>query len=126
MDVDDWLDNWNNCEISAMSNIEHTVSAGNVYEDLGYEDSAGMKMKAKAVRMLAKTIADSGMTQSDVAKILGIDQPKISRILRGQFRGLSLEKIIGYIMSPGNDVDITVTEKQYSESAGHFHMAVAD
>ena len=109
-----------------MSNIEHTVSAGNVYEDLGYEDSAGMKMKAKAVRMLAMTIADSGMTQSDVAKILGIDQPKISRILRGQFRGLSLEKIIGYIMAFGNDVDITVTEKQDGKSTGHFHMAVAD
>ncbi len=106
-----------------MSNIKHTVSTGNVYEDLGYEDSAEMKIKAKAVRMLARTIADSGETQTQVAKILGIDQPKISRILRGQFRGLSLEKIIGYIMALGNDVDVKVSEKHNGGSPGHFSIA---
>ena len=108
-----------------MSKIEHEVSSGNVYEDLGYEDSTEMKIKAKAVRMLAMTIAESGMTQSDVASILGIDQPKISRILRGQFRGLSLEKIMSFILALGNDIDINVSKKQDGGSAGHFHMAAA-
>lgn len=107
-----------------MSNIQHTVSSGNVYEDLGYENSTEMKIKAEAVRMLAKTIADSGMTQSEAAKVLGIDQPKISRILRGQFRGLSLEKIMGYILALGSDIEIMVREKQNDGAAGHFRMAV--
>lgn len=105
-----------------MSNIEHTISSGNVYEDLGIEDSAEMKIKAKAVRVLASTIAASGMTQSDVAGILGIDQPKISRILRGQFRGISLEKIMSFILVLGNDIDITVKEKQDGRIVGVFNM----
>lgn len=108
-----------------MSKIEHTVSAGNVYEDLGYEDSAEMKIKAKAVRMLAMTIAESGMTQNDAAGVLGIDQPKISRILRGQFRGLSLEKIMSFIMILGKNVDITVSDKPDDGSVGHFHMTAS-
>ncbi len=106
-----------------MSDIKHTVSSGNVYEDLGYEDSAEMKIKATAVRVLARAIATSGKTQQEIADILGIDQPKISRILRGQFRGLSLEKIMSFIIALGNDIDITVSEKRYEGTSGHFRMA---
>lgn len=109
-----------------MSNIKHKVSSGNIYEDLGHEDSAAMKIKAKAVRMLAMRITDSSMTQNEVAKILHIDQPKISRILRGQFRGLSLEKILGYIIALGNNIDITVSETQDTKAAGHFHITAAN
>lgn len=106
-----------------MSNIEHTISSGNVYEDMGYEDSAEMRMKAKAVRVLADTISASGKTQSEVAQILGIDQPKISRILRGQFRGLSLEKILSFIIALGSNIDVTVSERHNGDSADHFNIA---
>lgn len=108
-----------------MSNLNYELSSGNVYADLGNEDSAEMQIKAKAVRMLASLIADSGMTQNEVADVLGIDQPKISRILRGHFRGLSLEKIMGYIITLGNDIEITVHKKHETESAGHFHITAA-
>ncbi len=106
-----------------MSKIKHTISSGNVYEDLGINNSAEMKMKAKAVHILATTIAASGKTQSEIANTLGIDQPKISRILRGQFRGLSLEKILGYILALGNDIDINVRKQQSEEPAIHVHIA---
>ena len=108
-----------------MSDLNYELSSGNVYADLGNEDSAEMQIKAKAVRLLADFITDSGMTQNEVADILGIDQPKISRILRGHFRGLSLEKIMGYIIALGNDIEITVHKKHDAESSGHFHITAA-
>lgn len=112
-------------EVRIVSDLNYELSSGNVYADLGNKDSAEMQIKAKAVRMLASFIADSGMTQNEVADVLGIDQPKISRILRGHFRGLSLEKIMGYIIALGNDIDITVHKKHDADTVGHFHIVAA-
>jgi len=84
-----------------------------------------MQMKAKVVRILATFMASSGMTQNEVAQTLGIEQPEISRILHGNFRGLSLEKIMGYILALGKDIDITVNEKRSTDTSGHFHIVAA-
>ncbi len=108
-----------------MSKIEHTISSGNVFGDLGYEDSIEMSMKSDLVRVLADIISASGKTQNEVANILGIDQPKISRTLRGQFRGLSLDKIMSYILALGSDINMTISKKKDGNSTGHFHMAAA-
>ncbi len=106
-----------------MSNLDYTVSSGNVYDDIDHNDSAEMKIKAQAVMILSKTIATSGMTQAEVATVLGIDQPKISKILRGQFRSLSLDKIFSYLTALDKDINITVSEK--SEDKGHTQMHFA-
>ena len=52
-----------------MSELDYEVSSGNVYEDIGYDDSAEMKMKAQAIRILSKYIAASGMTQQEAADL---------------------------------------------------------
>jgi len=106
-----------------MSNLDYEVSSGNVYEDMGYEDSVEMKMKAQAIRVLSDYIEASGMTQKEAAEVLGIDQPKISKILRGQFHSLSMEKVFGLLIALGKDINITVKEKE--ESLGHLRMHVA-
>jgi len=105
-----------------MADLDYESGSDNVYQDLGYDDSAEMKIKANGVRVLAKLINTSGMTQQEVADILGIDQPKISRILHGNFRGLSMEKVMSYILALGNDIDITVSEKDGAEPVGHLHF----
>ncbi len=104
-----------------MSNLNYTISNGNVYDDIGLDDSAEMKMKAQAVMILSKAITDNGMTQAEAATALGIDQPKISKILRGQFRSLSLDKIFSYLTALDKDINITISEK--SEDIGHIHFA---
>lgn len=106
-----------------MSNLNYTVSNGNVYDDIGLNDSVEMKIKAQAVMILSKAIAASGMTQAEAAAALGIDQPKISKILRGQFRSLSLDKIFSYLTALDKDINITVSEK--SEDIAQTHMNFA-
>ncbi|MBL1274899.1 MAG: XRE family transcriptional regulator [Ectothiorhodospiraceae bacterium] len=103
-----------------MSNLNYTVSSGNVFEGMGHNASAAMKIKADAVMILSKTITASGMTQTQAAAKLGIDQPKVSKILRGQFKSLSLDKIFSYLTALDKDINITVTEK--TDDTAHMNM----
>lgn len=107
-----------------MRELNYTVSTGNVYEDIGLNDCAEMKIKSQAVIILSEAIAASGLTQAQAAEVLGIDQPKISKILRGQFRSLTLDKIFSYLSALGNDIDVTVSAK--AEDTPHMNMHIQD
>ena len=77
---------------------EVTIEEGstNVYADLGYADAAEMQRKSQLAGEIARAIKARRLTQDGAAALLGIDQPKISRITRGQFRGVSEAKLLGW------------------------------
>jgi predicted XRE-type DNA-binding protein len=52
-----------------------------------------MLLKAKLVRLLSQAIKAKGLNQYQAAEVLEIDQPKVSALVRGQFRGYSLERL---------------------------------
>jgi predicted XRE-type DNA-binding protein len=87
-------------------NIERGSS--NVYADLGLADAQDMLIKAKLATEINRIIRQSKLTQVEVAKILGMTQPKLSGMLRGQFRGISEIKMIECLNHLGRDVDIVV------------------
>ena len=58
----------------------------NVYADLGYADAAAMQRKSQLAAEIASTIEANGWAQEEASKLLGIDQSKLSRVTRGQFR----------------------------------------
>jgi predicted XRE-type DNA-binding protein len=68
---------------------ETTIEEGstNVYADLGYADAAEMQRKSQLAAEIARAIKARHLTQEGAAALLGIDQSKVSRITRGQFRG---------------------------------------
>ncbi|MBF8263127.1 MAG: helix-turn-helix domain protein [Parachlamydiales bacterium] len=82
-----------------------------VYEELGNKDFKEMETKAILVMELSKTIKKQKLTQTAVAEVLGITQPKLSALLRGQFRGYSVERLIHFLVELGKDVDIVVKTK---------------
>lgn len=84
-------------------------SSGNVYADLNIKDADEMLRKAKLVANIQETIRERGWTQQEAAKILGMTQPKLSLMLRGQFHGISETKILDCLARLGNDVQIVVT-----------------
>ena len=92
------------------------VGSGNVYEDLGYKDSDGMARKSALVHRIDAIIRDRGMTQTQAAEVLGVDQSDLSKILRGQFRSISLEKIFSMLIRLGEDVTINVHPKPLGEA----------
>lgn len=86
----------------------HESGSGNVYADLGIGDPEGMFVKAQLVTKIAEILAERCYTQTKAADILGVPQPKLSRILRGQFRGVSERKLMDCLAKLGRDVDIVV------------------
>ncbi len=82
--------------------------SGNVYADLGYADSEDMLVKAQLVTKIADIIRQRGLTQERAAKLLGLTQPKISRLLKGQFRGISERRLLRCLTRLGRDVEIIV------------------
>jgi len=89
---------------------EITIQDGstNVYADLGYADAAEMQRKSQIAAEIARSIKARHLTQEAAAALLGIDQSKVSRITRGQFRGVSEAKLLELVTKLGRDVRIVV------------------
>jgi len=81
-------------------------SSGNVFQDLGLPDAEERLEKSDLAIEIYRTITDRGLTQREAAKIMGIDQPKVSAIIRGNLKGFSLERLIALLKKLGVDVHI--------------------
>ena len=91
-------------------NTEITIEEGstNVYADLGYADAAEVQRKARLAAEIARAIKARRLSPQDAAELLGIDPSKVSRITRGQFRGVSEAKLLELVTRLGHDVKIVV------------------
>jgi predicted XRE-type DNA-binding protein len=112
-------------------NKEHSVNAvpvqrgsGNVYAELGYGDAEGMLVKAQLVAKIAEIIRQRGLTQEKAAKLLRLTQPKISKLLKGQFRGVSERRLLRCLTRLGRDVEIIV-KPALRQRAGRFRVRFA-
>lgn len=83
-------------------------SSGNVYADLSIPDAEEMQVKAQLATKIGDLIKRRHLTQQKAADILGISQPKLSGLLRGQFRGISEAKMLNCLNQLGQDVEIVV------------------
>ncbi len=78
------------------------------YSELGFPDAAQMLLKAQLVTKIAEILRQRGWTQQEAAKTLGLTQPKLSKMLRGEFRGISEIKMMECLVRLGRDVKIVV------------------
>lgn len=103
----------------------HRRGSTNVYADLGYRAPESMLVKAQLVSRIAELLAKRGMTQTQAATVLGIPQPKLSKMLRGQFRGFSERKLMDCLTQLGQDVQIVVRQRPDERSTGAVSVAFA-
>ncbi len=96
--------------------IKVQSSNGNVFADIGLQNSEELLIKAELVRQISKIIAARKITQTEAAQILGIDQPKVSALLSGKLSGFSTERLLRFLNLLGNDVEIRVKMKPTSDS----------
>jgi predicted XRE-type DNA-binding protein len=94
--------------MSRSTEIAVEEGSTNVYEDLNYADAAVMQRKSQLAGEIARAIKARRMTQEAAAELLGIEQSKVSRITRGQFRGVSEAKLLELVAKLGHDVKIVV------------------
>jgi predicted XRE-type DNA-binding protein len=102
-----------------------TKGSGNVYKDIGSANPEAMLAKAQLVSRIASIIETRGLTQREAAEIIGMPQPKLSNVLRGQFRGVSEAKLMDCLLRLGNDVQIVVKPTKRSASMGSLSVAFA-
>jgi len=80
----------------------------NVYAELSFPDAGEMLVKAQLVVKIAEILHERGWSQQQAAKVLGLSQPKLSKMLRGQFRGISEMKMMDCLIRLGRAVKIVV------------------
>ncbi|MEA5598255.1 helix-turn-helix transcriptional regulator [Rivularia sp. UHCC 0363] len=96
--------------------IKVQSSSGNVFTDLGLANSDELLIKAELVRQISNLIDAKRLTQTEAAKILGIDQPKVSTLLNGKLSGFSTDRLFKFLNALGSDVEIRVIPKLKLES----------
>jgi predicted XRE-type DNA-binding protein len=82
--------------------------SGNVFADLGGPDADTHALKAKLVRRVAEVIAEQGLTQVEAAARLGLSQPDVSKMLKGRFRPISIERLLRCLAALGQSVTVEV------------------
>lgn len=92
--------------------LEIESSSGNVFADLGLAEAGEHMVKAGLVVKINRTIQQRDLTQAGAAELMGIDQPKVSAMLAGQFRGYSVERLMRFLVALGHDVEIVVKPRK--------------
>ena len=105
-----------------VNGIKVQRSSGNVYADLGLPDAERLKIKTGLVVEIRKAMRRFGLTQQVAAKRMGITQPKVSAMMRGDFSNLSERKLMDCLNRLGYDIEIKV--KPASEPVGHLILAI--
>lgn len=103
-----------------------TPSCGNVFEDLGFPDAEEMLVKADLAISIKEIMKNKGLTQVQAAKIIGMPQPKLSAMLRGQFRGVSEAKMMECITRLGRNVQIVISSEECpASSPGRIEVSMS-
>ena len=96
----------------------------NVFADLGQSDAAAHMLKAELVAQFDRIVRERRLTQKQAAELLGLSQPDISRLLRGNFREYSVERLLRLLTLLGRDIDITI-RKAATRRAGRVNIEAA-
>lgn len=102
---------------------DYTISSGNVFADLGLPNPEEALAKAELAHKIILLIRERGLTQVQAAKLLGVDQPKVSALFRGQLTGFSLERLMRFLLRLGQDIKITVQASPRTRSQARVQVA---
>lgn len=103
--------------------IEVEANSGNVFADLGLPNADKLKVKSGLMIEITKAVRRLGLTQEEAGRRMGVPQPKVSALLRGDFTNLSERKLMECLTRLGYDIEITV--KPTTDPVGHLTLAVA-
>jgi predicted XRE-type DNA-binding protein len=103
--------------------VEVQRSSGNVFADLGLPEAEKLKIKTGLVVEIRKAMRELGLTQQAAAQRMGIPQPKVSSMMRGDFGNISERKLMDCLNRLGYDIEIRV--RPATQPLGHLTLAPA-
>jgi predicted XRE-type DNA-binding protein len=105
------------------SKIRVKDGSGNVFRDLDFPNPEREQLKARLTLQIYRLIKDRSLTQAEAGEILGIKQPHVSGLMRGQSGAFSVERLMDFLAALGQDVEITV--KPSRKDHGEVSVVVA-
>ena len=103
-----------------MATMRH--GSNNVFADLGYSGADTHLLKAQLVSRIDEIINEQKLTQIGAAKIMALRQPDVSRLLKGQFREISVERITRLLMRLGCKIDIAIQPPGRKRVSSLIHL----
>lgn len=97
--------------------------SGNVFADMDLPNPEERLAKAKLASTIREIIQSRGLTQQQAAELMGTDQPKVSKIIRGRLSEFSTEWLLSRVLHMGLDVDILIHTKTTEKRAGAISVA---
>lgn len=101
------------------------LSSGNVFADLGFQDAEERLLKAKLAARIAQLIEEKGLTQAQTAVRIALDQPKVSRLLRGQLSGFSADRLFAILNRLGHSVEVRISAKERAPGKSHTRVMIS-
>ena len=99
--------------------------SGNVFADLGFRDAEERLLKAKLATKIAQLIEEKGWTQTQTAERIGLDQPKVSHLLRGRLSGFSADRLFAILNRLGHSVEVRISAKERAPEKTHTRVLIA-
>ena len=106
-----------------MNGIEK--SSGNIFADIGFANNQEMLVKANLALKISEIITQRRLTQMEAALVLGMPQPKLSKLLRGQFHGVSETKMLECLNKLGRDIQIVIRKANRDKRIGRTSVVFA-
>lgn len=106
-----------------INSVEIEMGSGNVFADVGLPDPDKLKIKSGLVIEITKAVRKLGLSQDEAGRRMGLPQPKVSGLFRGDFANVSERKLMDCLNRLGYDIEIKV--KPAKAPVGHLLLAVA-
>src|SRR5215472_9868163 len=106
-----------------MKNKGYESGSGNVFKDIGVPNAEQHLLKAQLVFKIDALMKKRHLTQVQAAELFGVRQPDVSKMLRGEFRQFSVERLLRFLVALDQDVEIVVRPHRNREGAAALHVS---
>jgi predicted XRE-type DNA-binding protein len=106
-----------------MSKKRYEIGSRNVFKDIGVPNAEEHLVKAQLVYKIDSSMKERGLKQAEAADLLGVKQPDVSKMLRGEFRQFSVERLLRFLVALDQDVEIVVKPHRGRNEAAALHVS---
>ena len=106
-----------------MSNRGYESGSGNVFKEIGVPNAEEHFVKAQLVFKIDTIMKERGLKQVEAASLFGVRQPDVSKMLHGEFRQVSVERLLRFLVALDQDVEIVVKPHRSRNTGPALHVA---
>src|SRR5229473_1396282 len=100
--------------------VKVEVGGINIFADLGLPDADTHFLKAQIVSEIYRLAKERKLIQAQAGKLMGISQPEVSRMFKGNFREYSIDRLMGFLTAFDRDVEIVVHPRKKAGKGGRI------